>query len=304
VASWGDSFVAHAAAGHNLAGNGFDPGVLDAVRSTECPDGPLDLVLVKVPRTVALLEDQLLRLRPLLASTSVVVGAGMVRDVHRSTIDAFERSIGPTPTSRATKKARLLLATFDPELDPPGPAGPSSWTTPEGVEVTGLANVFSSDRLDHGTRMLLDHLPAPGHHATVVDLGCGSGVVAATVARRDPAVELVCCDESYLAVEAARATVGRVTDRARFHVTDVLEGIDDRSADLVVVNPPFHAGGARTTVVARRMIAEAHRVLRDGGDLLLVANRHLDHHAVIRRRFGSVRVVSADRRFSVLAATR
>lgn len=304
VTSWSDSSVAHAAAVDNVGRNGLDPSALDVVPSTETPAGPAELVIVKVPKALAHLEDQLRRLRPLLGPTSTVLGAGMTRDVHRSTVEAFEHLVGPTPTTKARKKARLLLARFDPDLEPTASPFPMTWSTPEGVVVTGLPNVFAADHLDHGTRLLLEHLPSPDPDATVVDLGCGNGVVAATMAHRHPDVDVVCCDESYRAVEAARATVGRVTGRAAFHVTDVLDGIADASADVVVVNPPFHAGGARTTAVARRMIDETHRVLRDGGELRVVANRHLDHHAAIRRRFGSVTVVAADPRFSVLSATR
>jgi 23S rRNA (guanine1835-N2)-methyltransferase len=304
VTSWSDSCVALGAAADNLARNGLDASRVELLPSTARPDGPIEVVVVKVPKALAHLEDQLRRLRPLLSATSTVVGAGMTRDVHRSTIDAFEHLVGPTPTSRARKKARLLLAQVDLDLVPPTSPFPITWWTPEGVEVTVLANVFATDHLDHGTRLLLDHLPSPDPDATVVDLGCGNGVVAATMARRNQGIDLVCCDESYQAVEAARATVGRVTDRAAFHVTDVLDGIEDRTADVVLVNPPFHAGGARTTAVAQRMFAEAHRVLREGGELRVVANRHLDHHATIRRRFGSVTVVAADPRFSVLSATR
>jgi 16S rRNA (guanine1207-N2)-methyltransferase len=296
--------VALGAAVENLGRNGLDDARFAPVPSTAMPEGPFDLVMVKVPKVLALLEDQLTRLRPLLSSATTVLGAGMTRDVHRSTIDAFERAVGPTPTTRARKKARLLLASFDPDLHPPGSRFPITWSTPDGLQVTGLPNVFAADHLDHGTRLLLDHLPPAPAGATVVDLGCGNGVVAATMARRNRSIDVVCCDESYQAVDAARATVGRVTDRATFHVTDVLDGVDDGSADLVLVNPPFHAGGARTSAVAHRMFTDAHRVLRPGGELRVVANRHLDHHATIRRRFGSVTVVAADPRFSVLSARR
>ena len=129
-------------------------------------------------------------------------------------------------------------------------------------------------------------------------------MVAATLAHRHQDIHVVCCDESYQAVAAARATVGSVTRGATFHVTDVLDGVPDRSADLVVVNPPFHAGGARTTDVAHRMFHDAHRVLRPGGELRVVGNRHLGHHVALRRAFGSVAVVASDPRFVVLSAPR
>lgn len=300
--TWSDSLVALTATGDNLARNGFPTGTVTPVHSTEDPTGPVDVAVVKIPRTLAFLDDQLRRLRPLLHPDSVVIGAGMTKAVHNSTIEAFERSIGPTPTTRARKKARLLLATVDPTVVAPAPLEPSTWDTEAGVTVVNLPNVFSSHGLDLGTRLLLDHLPAPVEGDTVVDLGCGNGVVGATLARRHPGIRLTCCDESFQAVDSARATVGDLAPDAEFHVTDVLDDVADASADVVVINPPFHAMGARTTDVAHRMFSEARRVLRSGGEVRVVGNRHLDHHVRLRQLFGEVSTLSSHPRFVVLSA--
>ena len=77
------------------------------------PDDSVDLLLFKVPKSLALLEDELYRLRPLLHAQTHIVGAGMVRDVHTSTLDLCKRLIGPTHTSLAQKKARLIFSTLD-----------------------------------------------------------------------------------------------------------------------------------------------------------------------------------------------
>ncbi len=300
--SWSDSHVAIEAARANLVRNDLDPDLVRFVPSTDVPEGPIDVVIVKVPRTIAFLDDELRRLRPLLHEGSVVIGAGMTKSVHNSTIEVFERSIGPTPTTRARKKARLLLAQVNPRLEAPAPLEPITWKTHEGVAVTNLPTVFSSGSPDAGARLLLTHLPEVPPGARVIDLGCGNGIIGATLARRNPDIELRCIDESYQAVASARVTVGSEAPTAAFAVADSLVGIPDDDADLIVVNPPFHAGGARTHDVAGRMFADARRVLRPGGQLIVVGNRHLGHHKPLRNLFDSVTALSSDPSFVVLSA--
>lgn len=125
-------------------------------------------------------------------------------------------------------------------------------------------------------------------------------MVAATIGRRHPDVALICCDESHHAIASARATVDHPS--TTFLATDVLDGVDDESADAIVVNPPFHAGAARTDDVSRRMFDEARRVLRAGGVITVVGNRHLDHHVQLKRRFADVRVVASSPKFVVVSA--
>ena len=290
----------------NLERNDLDPDAVTFVPSTQTPDGPFDTIAIKLPRAKAHLDDILRRLRPQLSDNATVIGAGMTKSVHRSTIESFETHLGPTPTSLARKKARLLLPEIDArELTSADPTPVTTeWETPSGLTVTAMPNVFSAGGLDAGTRLLLDHLPDLSSGDVAVDLGCGTGVIAATLASRTAGLRVVCCDESHQAVASARVTVGRVTENAEFHVTDILAGIDDAAADLVVVNPPFHAGGARTTSVARRMFVDARRVLRPGGALLVVGNRHLGHHVQLKRIFGAAETLASNPKFVVLRARR
>jgi 23S rRNA (guanine1835-N2)-methyltransferase len=311
-----DSYVAGRAIGANLRANGIDPSrVRIATPSAALPER-VDVAVVKVPKTTALLEHELHRLRPSLHEGSVVVGAGMARHVHTSTVDLFTHLVGPTTTSRAEKKARLLHATVDPALDP----GPSPWpqTISTGVPgggtlaVVAHAGVFSSHRLDPGTALLLAHLPEPGVHATAVDLGCGTGVIGTVLAQRDPDLHVTFVDDSPLAVASARATFrGALGDdrAARFTVGDALLDLADGEPiepDLVVVNPPFHRDHSVGDQTAWQMFSEAERVLPPGGQLLVVGNRHLAHHAKLTRLFGKGRVdvVASDPKFVVASATK
>jgi 23S rRNA (guanine1835-N2)-methyltransferase len=111
--SWSDSWLAHRAMRDNLERNACEPGSVRVLPSTQTPDQSPALVLIKVPKSLALLEDQLIRLKPLLTEKSRVYVGGMVKTMPSSLWKMLEKIIGPTETSRAQKKARLIEVSVD-----------------------------------------------------------------------------------------------------------------------------------------------------------------------------------------------
>ncbi len=307
-----DSHLAREATRVNLERSGVEPGSVRLLTTQDPPPDRVDVLLVRVPKSLALLEDQLLRLAPALHEGTVVVGTGMVKEIHTSTLRLFERIVGPTRTSLAVKKARLIFAEPDPSLKRPANPWPLGYRLPDDVgrlsgrPVVNHAGVFCADRLDIGTRFFLRHLPAPGRFRRVVDLGCGNGVVGTAVSLADPDAELLFTDESFQAVASARATyrANEVAGQAEFRVGDGLAGVPDGSVDLVLNNPPFHSHQATTDATAWRMFTGARRVLRPGGELWVVGNRHLGYHVRLRRLFGNSELVAGDRKFVVLKAVK
>ncbi|WP_432058581.1 methyltransferase [Streptomyces sp. bgisy022] len=307
-----DSWLGQQATRANLARNGVEPGAVRLLTTQDAPPGRIDVLLVRVPKSLALLEDQLLRLAPAVHADTVVIGTGMVKEIHTSTLRLFERILGPTRTTLAEQKARLILCTPDPALKRPDNPWPYRYTLPDGIgavsgrPVVNHAGVFCADRLDIGTRFFLQHLPAAGDGTRVVDLGCGNGVVGTSVALAQPRAEVLFTDESFQAVASAEATyrANGVPGHAEFRVGDGLAGVPDGSVDLVLTNPPFHSHQATTDATARRMFGDARRVLRPGGELWVVGNRHLGYHLRLRRLFGGSEVAASDRKFVVLRAVR
>lgn len=304
-----DSVTSHRATGANLERNGFDRELVALVRSTDPVPPQLDVVIIKVPRTLALLEDQLHRLRPSLHDDTLVLGAAMSKNVHNSTLSLFESLVGPTTTSRAVKKARLVFSRFDPSLEIGPSPYPTTYQLDSGHIVVNHANVFSRASLDIGTRLLLAHLPTGLGVARVADLGCGSGVVGLALALANPDASIHFADSSYMAVASAEATMELAFGSDRRWTSaagDGLESVSDDALDLVVLNPPFHADNARSYDIAWQLFTDARRALRIGGRLLVVGNRHLGYHAKLARLFGkgTVETVAGDPKFVVLSAVR
>ena len=69
---------------------------------------------------------------------------------------------------------------------------------------------------------------------------------------------------------------------------------------MIVCNPPFHQQQAVTSHIASQMFNEAKRVLKKGGHLRVVANRHLPYAALLQRLFGNCHQVAADPKFIIL----
>ncbi|MGW2089163.1 methyltransferase [Streptomyces sp. NPDC001880] len=308
-----DSYLAQRATLANLGRNGVDPDAVRLLSARDTPPDRVDVLLVRVPKSLALLEDQLHRLAPAVHPDTVVIGAGMVKEIHTSTLKLFERIIGPTRTSLAVKKARLIFCT-------PGRAAahaPSPWPyryeLPEGLgpvsgrTVTNHAGIFCADRLDIGTRFFLGHLPERSGPDWVVDLGCGNGVVGLSAALANPGATVTFIDESYQAVASAEETFRANTGpdaEAEFLVGDGLADLPPASVDLVLNNPPFHSHQATTDATARTMFQGARAALRPGGELWVVGNRHLGYHTRLRRIFGNCVTVAGDPKFVVLRAVK
>ncbi|MFF0745959.1 methyltransferase [Streptomyces sp. NPDC004111] len=314
-----DSYLGREGTRANLRRNGTDPDTLRLLSTQAPPPERIDVLLVRVPKSLALLEDQLHRLAPALHPNSVVVGTGMVKEIHTSTLRLFERFIGPTRTSLAEKKARLIFSTPTASPDRNGDPWPLTYTLDTdagagaGVTVTNHAGIFCAERLDIGTRFFLKHLPerlpqGSAEPARILDLGCGNGVVGTAAALAHPGAEVLFADESYQAVASAEATylanVPEGRGKGEFAVGDGTAGISEGSIDLVLNNPPFHSHQATTDATARRMFAGARDVLRPGGELLVVGNRHLGYHVRLRRLFGNCEVIASDPKFVVLRAVR
>lgn len=135
--SIGDSYISELATRENLRLNGIDESSVKFLDSTaDYPQQP-GVVLIKVPKTLALLEQQLRALRKVVTPDTRIIAGAKARDIHTSTLELFEKVLGPTTTTLAWKKARLINCTFN---EPPLPmrrrplAG--SWKALTGLSTT------------------------------------------------------------------------------------------------------------------------------------------------------------------------
>ena len=304
VISSGDSHLAHLGLEKNLQRNGLPGGAVTFIPASEAVQGTFDRVLIRVPKTLALLEEQLIRLHGQLAPGAQVIAAAMIKHLPRAAGDLLEKYVGPVQASLAVKKARLLTAT---PVNKPAPRSPYptrySLEQPS-LELINHANLFCREDLDIGTRAFLPHLPKALGKLRAADLGCGNGVLGIVYALSNPQAELTLVDESYMAVQSARENWQAILgDRpADIRAGDGLAEQPMASLDLVLCNPPFHQQQVVGDFLAWRMFTQAMSALNKGGELWIVGNRHLGYHLKLKRLFGKVEQVAATPKFVILRA--
>lgn len=130
--------------------------------------------------------------------------------------------------------------------------------------------VFSHGRLDPGTRVLLDHMPWPEDGTDVLDLGCGYGPIACTLALRRPGARVWAVDVNSRALELVRANAARL-DAPGVRAAEPDEVPGDLRFDAIYSNPPVRIGKQALHELLLRWLGR----LASGGRAHLVVQRNL-----------------------------
>jgi len=271
------------------------------------------LVLLQLPRSLDALGEIADTIAQHAHPDVRVVAGGRVKHMTPAMNDVLARRFETVTADRGVGKSRVLRASGALCSAEDASAWPRSRRDADtGLVVCAHGAAFAGTSVDIGTRLLLsvlDQIPAAG---TAIDLGCGTGVIATSYALANPGAAVIASDQSAAAVASARATAeanGVAASSpggpgATVVRDDALGAQADSSADLVLLNPPFHSGAAVTDEIAPRLFADASRVLRPGGELWCVWNSHLRYRPHLERLVGPTRQAARNAKFTVTASTR
>ncbi|TIN06960.1 class I SAM-dependent methyltransferase [Mesorhizobium sp.] len=164
--------------------------------------------------------------------------------------------------------------------------------------------MFSFDKIDAGSRLLVDNLPGD-LRGSVADFCAGWGYVAAEIAARSPGISALDLYEAeFDALEAAKGNIGNTATEPNFFWVDLLSEPVERRYDAIAMNPPFHRSRAAEPEIGAGMIRAAAKALKPGGRLFMVANRQLPYEPVLAAAFSSHAEIARDGMFKVFAARR
>lgn len=294
-----------------LAANAAAVGLTDVYRSFELVPELLTgarVVLLQLPRSLSAL-DEIAGMIALHAAPDVLVFAGgRIKHMTSSMNEVLGRHFGDVRASLARQKSRVLVAAGPRLPEQASAAWPACREHADlGLTVCAHGAAFAGSSIDIGTRFLLEFLDRMKPDASsAIDLGSGTGVIAASLAMQRPGIRVIASDQSAAAVASARATMAAngIAERVSVVRDDALSSQPDASAELILLNPPFHIGASVHAGIALKLFADAARVLQPGGELWTVWNSHLGYRPALTRLVGPTLHVGRNSKFTVTVSTR
>ena len=144
------------------------------------------------------------------------------------------------------------------------------WLAGRDVEVETAGGIFSPDHVDLGTRVLLDHVPAPPAEGDLLDLGCGWGPIALTLALQSPGARVWAVDVNERALDLTRRNAARLGATNLRAVTPDQVPDDVRFA-AVWSNPPIRVGKEALHAMLTQWLGRR----APGGEAHLVVGKNL-----------------------------
>ena len=164
--------------------------------------------------------------------------------------------------------------------------------------------IFSSKRIDNGTRLLVESMDVPST-GSLLDLGCGNGVIGVVAASTEPSLRVTLTDVNSRATMIAAENVARMRlGNVEVLTGDLYQPVGDRRFTTVVSNPPISAGMRK---VVEPLVSGAVEHLEAGGLLQLVVQSNKGGRTVARfidEYFGEHSVASKGSGYRVLTARR
>ena len=307
------NFVAQTLSEKNISLHQAQQQIRIVHRLDEIPAKSLEAAAIFLPKGIGLCRRWLLDLYALLqpGGELYLVGSnqGGVQSVIRDAEAVFQKA-----TILAYKKGHRLARLIRPHTSlqsappwasesgiKPGTWAEARYTTRQGeFQMLSHPGVFSYQKLDPATKMVLDHWEIDAADI-LADLGCGFGALGITASYQAAQVDLF--DSNILAVETSQKNLETLQQtNARALPGDVLSSAGSRRYTQIATNPPFHTGMARDHYLPRVFMAQSRRQLVPGGRLLLVSNRFLNYEVELRKLFPDVRVQAADSRYILFCA--
>lgn len=257
-------------------------------------ENKIDWAIIKVPKSTALFHLFLEQISNNSTGNIKVISSFMTRHFTPKLLEIANEYFEEVEQSRAIKKARLLILSKKKETLKKEIINSIKYKEQVYKQYWG---VFSHDHIDYATQYFLAHLQLKKTDKHILDLASGNGIIANEISKQLPNAEIHLMDDAYLAVESAKLNIQG--EQIFHHLNNDLGIFENENFDLIVTNPPFHFEYEVNIQIALQLFRDCFRSLKAGGNLQLVANKHLNYKIHLDKLFSAVEILAANNKFIV-----
>lgn len=291
-----NSACAHDALRLNLQQNQLSP--LSMHTTDALPKAKQHCCIIKTRRGLTALQQDLNNALQL-ASDEIYI-AGMAKHIAPGSLEIL-RQAGELEVLPTVKKARLYRLHSLRQL----PEDNRQIVPIRDTQYVGFNGVFATGRIDEGTELLLQLLPALAADKHYADLCCGTGIIGLELLRHG-AGQVDFFDEYKPAINNSLYNLEKAswTDKARCFWQDGMALAASDFYDGIFCNPPFHEQNVVGEHIAWRLFRHAQQCLKPGASLYVVCNRHLNYIPKLKNLFKDVSVISQHPKFMLIKANK
>lgn len=262
-----------------------------------------DLLLIYIPKAKTEIEYLLANLVPHLNSQADIILVGEKKCGIKSVSELLKPYSDIVNAIDSARHSSVIYAQLNKSV---APFVQQHWIKDYPININGtsltirsLPGVFSYGALDKGSELLLNNLPEE-LSGEGLDFGCGAGVLACYLLKKHTQLKLDLIDVNAYALASAKLTLQINALEANVFASDVFSHVT-KEYDLLLSNPPFHAGQKTNYDAAEAFINQSSKFLKKKGRLAIVANKFLRYEPLLELTYNKFTQDAENNKFKVLS---
>lgn len=160
------------------------------------------------------------------------------------------------------------------------------------------SGIFSKERVDFGTNVLLNGLDDLSNKKDILDLGCGNGVIGIAIKKAYPNANVVMADINVKCVDISKENANINKVDVNVLESDMYENINT-SFDLILSNPPIRAGKVKVFEV----VEEGFKHLNNGGEIICVIQKKQGAESLLKKMnevYGNTNIINKEKGYYLI----
>lgn len=163
--------------------------------------------------------------------------------------------------------------------------------------IKSLPGVFGYKKIDEGSKLLASTF-SKEMNGEILDVGCGSGFLSASLLRKSPQCILTMIDRKNSALVSSQATLNSNFFIGTVLSSDIYSNVF-KKFNIIISNPPFHNDLKTDFDITKKIIIDSKKYLKKKGELRFVTNRCFSYDFILKKVFSNFFIIKKNKKYKI-----